>query len=159
MLEVKVILSFLWKKEDTKKRIRIQRNLNTKWSPVKGPKCSYDFVAYTWQILLKFCHGKTPFLCAKSHFSPKDTSYCDLAAFSLTECPLLWKLQGHTPASIMECSSPDSTLGRGVNGEGFHFKLAMVKTCSTWPLLNKYALWKKNWGGTPPLPQTPYIAM
>ena len=31
-------------------------------------------------------------------------------------------------------------LGRGVNREGFNFKLAMVKTCSTWPLLNKYAL-------------------
>ena len=31
-------------------------------------------------------------------------------------------------------------LGRGVNMEGFNFKLAMVKTCSNWPLLNKYAL-------------------
>ena len=31
-------------------------------------------------------------------------------------------------------------LGRGVNREGFNFKVAMVKTCSTWPLLNKYAL-------------------
>ena len=34
-------------------------------------------------------------------------------------------------------------LGRGINKEGFNFKLAMVKTCSTWPLLNKYALQKK----------------
>ena len=33
-----------------------------------------------------------------------------------------------------------SVLRRGVNREGFNFKLAMVKTCSTWPLLNKYAL-------------------
>ena len=32
------------------------------------------------------------------------------------------------------------TLGRGVNREGFNFKLATVKPCSTWPLLNKYAL-------------------
>ena len=31
------------------------------------------------------------------------------------------------------------TLERGVNREGFNFNLAMVKTCSTWPLLNKYA--------------------
>ena len=31
-------------------------------------------------------------------------------------------------------------LGRGVNREGFNFKLAMVKMCFTWPLLNKYAL-------------------
>ena len=38
-------------------------------------------------------------------------------------------------------------LGRGVNREGFNFKLAMVKTCSTWPLLNKYAL-KKIWSGS-----------
>ena len=29
---------------------------------------------------------------------------------------------------------------RGINREGFNLKLAMVKTCSTWPLLNKYAL-------------------
>ena len=36
----------------------------------------------------------------------------------------------------------------------------MVKLCSTWPLLNKYALWKNFEVGlqTPPLPQTPYIA-
>ena len=48
-------------------------------------------------------------------------------------------------------------IGRGVNREGFNFKLAMVKTCSTWPLLNKYALQKKFEVGlqTPPLPQTP----
>ena len=32
--------------------------------------------------------------------------------------------------------------GRGINREGFNFKLDMVKMCSTWPLLNKYALWK-----------------
>ena len=31
-------------------------------------------------------------------------------------------------------------LVRGVNREGFNFKLARVKMCSTWPLLNKYAL-------------------
>ena len=31
-------------------------------------------------------------------------------------------------------------LRRGVNRKGFDFKLAMVKTYSTWPLLNKYAL-------------------
>ena len=28
-----------------------------------------------------------------------------------------------------------------LNREGFNFKLAMVKTCSNWPLLNEYALW------------------
>ena len=28
------------------------------------------------------------------------------------------------------------TVERGINREGFNFKLAMVKTCSTWPLLN-----------------------
>ena len=51
-------------------------------------------------------------------------------------------------------------LGRGVNREGFNFKLAMVKTCSTWAFLNKYALQKKIEVGlqTPPSPQTPYIA-
>ena len=40
------------------------------------------------------------------------------------------------------------TIGRGKNREGFNFKLAMVKTCSTWPLLNKYTLWKKIWSGS-----------
>ena len=36
----------------------------------------------------------------------------------------------------------------------------MVKTCSTWPLLYKYALSEIFEVGlqTPPLPQTPYIA-
>ena len=32
------------------------------------------------------------------------------------------------------------TLGRGINREGFNFKLAMVKMCSTWPLSSKCAL-------------------
>ena len=52
-------------------------------------------------------------------------------------------------------------LGRGVNREGFNFKLATVKTCSTRPLLNKYALWKNFEVGlqTPPSPQTPYIGL
>ena len=45
-------------------------------------------------------------------------------------------------------------IGRGVNREGFNFKLATVKTCSTWPLLNKYALKKKIWSGS----SDPYIA-
>ena len=51
-------------------------------------------------------------------------------------------------------------IGRGINRKGFNFKLAMVKTCSTWPLLNKYPLWKNFEVGlqTPPSPQTPYIA-
>ena len=51
-------------------------------------------------------------------------------------------------------------LGRGINVEGFKSKLTMVKMCSTWSLLNKYALWKKFEVGlqTPPLPQTPYRA-
>ena len=31
-----------------------------------------------------------------------------------------------------------------MNREGFNFELAMVKACSTWPLLNKYALQKKR---------------
>ena len=31
-------------------------------------------------------------------------------------------------------------VGWCVNREDFNFKLAMVTTCSTWPLLNKYAL-------------------
>ena len=36
----------------------------------------------------------------------------------------------------------------GVNSEGYrpNFKLAMIKTCSTWPLLNKYAI--KKWRGS-----------
>ena len=34
-------------------------------------------------------------------------------------------------------------LGRGINREGFNLKMTMVKTCSTWPLLNKYGLQKK----------------
>ena len=52
------------------------------------------------------------------------------------------------------------SLGRGINREGFNFKLAMVKTCSTWLLLNKYVLWKIFEVGlqTPSSPQTPYIA-
>ena len=53
------------------------------------------------------------------------------------------------------------TVGRGVNREGFNFKLAMVKTCSTWPLLNKYALkifFFEVGLQTPPSPQTPYIS-
>ena len=29
---------------------------------------------------------------------------------------------------------------QGVNREDFNFKFAMIKTCTTWPLLNKYAL-------------------
>ena len=34
-------------------------------------------------------------------------------------------------------------LGQGLNTrKNFNFKLAMVKMCSTWLLLNKYALWK-----------------
>ena len=42
-----------------------------------------------------------------------------------------------------------------MNREDFNFELAMVKACSTWPLLNKYALQKKkkkkkkNWSGSP----------
>ena len=50
------------------------------------------------------------------------------------------------------------SLGRGVNREGFNFKLVMVKTYSTWLLLNKYELKKKIEVGlqTPPSPQTPY---
>ena len=37
----------------------------------------------------------------------------------------------------------------------------MVKTCSTWPLLNKYALYKNSKVGlqTPQLPQTPYTCI
>ena len=52
------------------------------------------------------------------------------------------------------------TIGRGVNREVRNFKLAMVRECSTWPLLNRYALWKNVEVGlqTPPSPQTPYIA-
>ena len=51
-------------------------------------------------------------------------------------------------------------IGRGINKKGFNSKLAMVKMCSTWPFLNKYALWKNFEVGlqTAPLPQTPYIA-
>ena len=46
-------------------------------------------------------------------------------------------------------------VGRGVNGEGFKFKLDMVKMCSTWPLLNK--LFEVDLQ-TPSLPQTSYMA-
>ena len=49
----------------------------------------------------------------------------------------------------------------GANKEGFNFKLAMAKTCSTWPLLKNMPLEKKKIEvdfQTPPLPQTPYIA-
>ena len=50
----------------------------------------------------------------------------------------------------------ESQIGRGINREGINFELAMVKTCSTWPLLNKYALKKIEAGPqTPPLPQPP----
>ena len=40
----------------------------------------------------------------------------------------------------LACNLQSIGLGRGVNKKGF--KLAMVKMCSTWPLLNKYALSK-----------------
>ena len=48
-------------------------------------------------------------------------------------------------------------VGQGVNGKGYNSKLAMVKMCSTLPLLNKYALSKKFEVilQTPPVPQTP----
>ena len=46
-------------------------------------------------------------------------------------------------------------LGRGINGEGFNSKLAMVKMCSTWSLLNKYVLSKKLSGSSDQLPYTP----
>ena len=51
-------------------------------------------------------------------------------------------------------------IGRGINGEGFNFKLAMVKMCSTWPLLNKYTLSKKFEVDlqTPPLSLTACMA-
>ena len=51
-------------------------------------------------------------------------------------------------------------LGQGVNWEGFNLKLAVVKMCSTWPLLNKYTIWNILEEGlqTPPLPKTPCIA-
>ena len=47
----------------------------------------------------------------------------------------------------LEWSSPLITfllcgIGRGINKEGLNFKLATVKTRSTWPHLNKYALSK-----------------
>ena len=37
------------------------------------------------------------------------------------------------------------TLGRDVNREGFNFKLAMVKTCSTWPLPEQICPLKTFW--------------
>ena len=45
-------------------------------------------------------------------------------------------------------------------GEGFNIELTMVKMCSTWALLNKYAISKNFKVGlqTPPLPQIPYMA-
>ena len=66
------------------------------------------------------------------------------------ENPILHDIFGERKSSL---------LGRGVNREGFNFKLAMVKMCSTWPLLKKYAIWKNFEVGlqTPPSPQTPYI--
>ena len=71
----------------------------------------------------------------------------------------IWGLVTHR--KIMVCYVSDQyLLGRGINGEGFNSKLAMVKMCSTWPLLNKYALSKIFEVGlqTPPLPQTAYRA-
>ena len=55
------------------------------------------------------------------------------------------------------------TLEWGANREDFDFKLAMVKTCSTWPILNKYMTLKfLKWVFRPHyyllLPQTLYIA-
>ena len=45
-------------------------------------------------------------------------------------------------------------LGQSMNREGFNFKLAMVKTYSTWPLLKKYALIKKTCSGSSALTVT-----
>ena len=58
------------------------------------------------------------------------------------------------------CKRKCYALGQGVNRQGFNFKLAMVKMCSAWPLLNKYARQKNFEVGLqiPPSPQTPYIA-
>ena len=42
----------------------------------------------------------------------------------------------------------DWTIGRGINGDGFNSKLAMVKVCSTWPLVNKNDHSKKIWSGS-----------
>ena len=37
-----------------------------------------------------------------------------------------------------------------------YFKLAMVKTCSIWPFLNKYTVWKKLWSGSSDSNVAPY---
>ena len=50
------------------------------------------------------------------------------------------------------------TVGRGVNREGFDFKLAMVKKCSTWTLLNMPFKKTLKWVFRPHrylMPQTP----
>ena len=62
--------------------------------------------------------------------------------FSVMGCSRVGEL--HVHATSYPCNAFKIALlwliGRGVNREGFNFKLAVVKTCSTWPLLNKYAL-------------------
>ena len=70
----------------------------------------------------------------------------------LTDCP------SHKSKYNMKTVHP-CTVGQGIDREGFNFKLAIVKTCSSWPLLNKYALEKrKNEVGlwTPTLLQTSF---
>ena len=54
-------------------------------------------------------------------------------------CPTIW----HSFVVILfHQTLHECVVGQGVSREGFNFKLAMVKTCSTWHFLNKYALLK-----------------
>ena len=67
------------------------------------------------------------------------TKKCYPFAIVATSCALLLFFTSDTSHWIV---------GQGVNGEGFNFKLGMVKMYSTWPLMNKYTLSKKIWSGS-----------
>ena len=69
--------------------------------------------------------------------------------FSSNSAQFLWKLKIPLYLSLIFQNILDITifflaytLGRGINREGFYSKLALVKICSTWPLLDKYVLSK-----------------
>ena len=85
-------------------------------------------------IMVENLHNKVSlFFCVRVKFIAMYSSAADL----WTHDPRFMSLN-----PLRQCVSMSWAIGRGVNREGFNFKLAMVKTCSTWPLLNKYALQK-----------------
>ena len=98
------------------------------------------------------CQGHCPWTPQGPKSGPLDPTLAGLHGKLLDVIPHLgirgkWKC-GTPPAHnilrtpLRPCDIKPYTcrVGRGINREGFNFKLAMVKTCSTWLLLNKYAL-------------------